>query len=169
MTILVAGGSGLVGSAVVRTLRQANRNVIGISSNDVNLLDREKTFSFIQDLKHIAIIDAAAKVGGIGGNNAYPVEFLSQNLLIQTNLMDAAHNANVDKFVFLGSSCIYPKNSSLPIKEKNLLNGFALNRMYTGHVGKKASIFVRKSKFKMATMSSLRKPMMMICTKLLIT
>ena len=123
MTILVAGGSGLVGSAVVRTLRQANRNVIGISSNDVNLLDREKTFSFIQDLKPIAIIDAAAKVGGIGGNNAYPVEFLSQNLQIQTNLMDAAHNANVDKFVFLGSSCIYPKESPQPIKEAYLLTG----------------------------------------------
>ena len=123
MTILVAGGSGLVGSAVVRTLRQANRNVIGISSNDVNLLDREKTFSFIQDLKPIAIIDAAAKVGGIGGNNAYPVEFLSQNLQIQTNLMDAAHNANVDKFVFLGSSCIYPKESPQPIKEEYLLTG----------------------------------------------
>lgn len=123
MTILVAGGSGLVGSAVVRTLRQANRNVIGISSNDVNLLDREKTFSFIQELKPIAIIDAAAKVGGIGGNNAYPVEFLSQNLQIQTNLMDAAHNANVDKFVFLGSSCIYPKESPQPIKEEYLLTG----------------------------------------------
>ena len=123
MTILVAGGSGLVGSAVVRTLRQANRNVIGISSNDVNLLDREKTFSFIQDLKPIAIIDAAAKVGGIGGNNAYPVEFLSQNLQIQTNLMDAAHNANVDKLVFLGSSCIYPKESPQPIKEEYLLTG----------------------------------------------
>ena len=123
MTILVAGGSGLVGSAVVRTLRQANRNVTGISSNDVNLLDREKTFSFIQDLKPIAIIDAAAKVGGIGGNNAYPVEFLSQNLQIQTNLMDAAHNANVDKFVFLGSSCIYPKESPQPIKEEYLLTG----------------------------------------------
>lgn len=123
MTILVAGGSGLVGSAVVRTLRQANRNVIGISSNDVNLLEREKTFSFIQDLKPIAIIDAAAKVGGIGGNNAYPVEFLSKNLQIQTNLMDAAHNANVDKFVFLGSSCIYPKESPQPIKEEYLLTG----------------------------------------------
>jgi len=123
MTILVAGGSGLVGSAVVRNLRQANRSVIGISSNDVNLLDREKTFSFIQDLKPIAIIDAAAKVGGIGGNNAYPVEFLSQNLQIQTNLMDAAHNANVDKFVFLGSSCIYPKESPQPIKEEYLLTG----------------------------------------------
>jgi GDP-L-fucose synthase len=123
MTILVAGGTGLAGSAIVRELERVNKKVIGISSKDVNLLDRAKTFSYIKDLKPNVIIDAAAKVGGVGSNNAYPVEFLSQNLQIQSNLMDAAHEAKVDKFVFLGSSCIYPRNCAQPIKEDYLLTG----------------------------------------------
>ena len=123
MTILVAGGSGLVGSAIVRELERVNKKVIGISSKDLNLLDRARTFSFIKELKPNVIIDAAAKVGGVGSNNAYPVEFLSQNLQIQTNLMDAAHEAKVEKFLFLGSSCIYPRNCVQPIKEEYLLTG----------------------------------------------
>ena len=123
MTILVAGGSGLVGSAIVRELKRLNQQVIGISSKDVNLLDRNRTFEFIKNLKPSVIIDAAAKVGGIGSNNCYPVEFLSQNLQIQSNLMDAAHAAKVSKFVFLGSSCIYPRDCSQPIKEESLLTG----------------------------------------------
>ncbi len=123
MTILVAGGTGLAGSAIVRELERVNKKVIGISSKDVNLLDRAKTFTYIKDLKPNVIIDAAAKVGGVGSNNAYPVEFLSQNLQIQSNLMDAAHEAKVAKFVFLGSSCIYPRNCSQPIKEDYLLTG----------------------------------------------
>ena len=123
MTILVAGGSGLVGSAIVRELKQLNKDVIGISSKDVDLLDRDKTFEFIKNFKPTAIIDSAAKVGGIGGNNSYPVEFLSQNLQIQSNLMDAAHAAKVSKFVFLGSSCIYPRDCAQPIKEEYLLTG----------------------------------------------
>lgn len=123
MTILVAGATGLAGSAIVRELTRVNKKVIGISSKDVNLLDRTKTFSYIKDLKPTVLIDAAAKVGGVGGNNAYPVEFLSQNLQIQSNLMDAAHEAKVEKFVFLGSSCIYPRNCTQPIKEDYLLTG----------------------------------------------
>ena len=123
MTILVAGGSGLVGSAIVRELKGLNKDVIGISSKDVDLLDRNKTFDFINNLKPTVIIDSAAKVGGIGGNNSYPVEFLSQNLQIQSNLMDAAHAAKVSKFVFLGSSCIYPRDCAQPIKEEYLLTG----------------------------------------------
>jgi len=123
MTILVAGGTGLAGSAIVREFERVNKKVIGISSKDVDLLDRTKTFSFIKDLKPTLIIDAAAKVGGVGSNNAYPVEFLSQNLQIQSNLMDAAHEAKVEKFVFLGSSCIYPRNCAQPIKEDYLLTG----------------------------------------------
>ena len=123
MTILVAGGSGLVGSAIVRELKRLNQEVIGISSKDVDLLDRDKTFEFIKNLKPTTIIDSAAKVGGIGGNNSYPVEFLSQNLQIQSNLMDAAHAAKVSKFVFLGSSCIYPRDCAQPIKEEYLLTG----------------------------------------------
>jgi GDP-L-fucose synthase len=123
MKILVAGSTGLAGSAIVRELERVNEKVIGISSKDVNLLDRVKTFSYIKDLKPNLIIDAAAKVGGVGSNNAYPVEFLSQNLQIQSNLMDAAHEAKVEKFVFLGSSCIYPRNCAQPIKEEYLLTG----------------------------------------------
>ena len=123
MTILVAGGTGLAGSAIVRELGRVNKKVIGISSKEVNLLDRAKTFSYIKGLKPNVIIDAAAKVGGVGSNNAFPVEFLSQNLQIQSNLMDAAHEAKVEKFVFLGSSCIYPRNCAQPIKEDYLLTG----------------------------------------------
>jgi len=123
MTILVAGGTGLAGSAIVRELERVNKKVISISSKDLNLLDRIKTFSYIKDLKPTVLIDAAAKVGGLGSNNAYPVEFLSQNLQIQSNLMDAAHEAKVGKFMFLGSSCIYPRNCAQPIKEDYLLTG----------------------------------------------
>ena len=123
MTILVAGATGLVGSAIIQELESQNKSAIGISSKDVDLLDRIKTFEFIKNLKPTAIIDSAAKVGGIGGNNSYPVEFLSQNLQIQLNLMDAAHAAKVSKFVFLGSSCIYPRDSAQPIKEEYLLTG----------------------------------------------
>jgi len=145
MTILVAGGSGLVGSAIVRELKRLNKDVIGISSKDVDLLDRGQTFEFINDLKPTAIIDSAAKVGGIGGNNSYPVEFLSQNLQIQSNLMDAAHAVKVSKFVFLGSSCIYPKDCAQPIKEEYLLTG-ALEQTNSAYaVAKIAGIELIKS------------------------
>jgi GDP-L-fucose synthase len=145
MTILVAGGSGLVGSAIVRELKGLNQDVIGISSKDVDLLDRDKTFEFINNLKPAAIIDSAAKVGGIGGNNSYPVEFLSQNLQIQSNLMDAAHAAKVSKFVFLGSSCIYPRDCAQPIKEEYLLTG-ALEQTNSAYaVAKIAGIELIKS------------------------
>jgi GDP-L-fucose synthase len=123
MKILVAGGSGLVGSAIVRAYEKTNEDVIGISSKDLNLLDRDKTFKFINEIKPSVIIDAAAKVGGIGGNNNYPVEFLSENIRIQSNLMDAAHSSGVEKLLFLGSSCIYPRNCAQPIKEEYILTG----------------------------------------------
>jgi GDP-L-fucose synthase len=123
MTILVAGASGLVGSAIVRELKRANMPVIGISSKDLNLLDRSRTFSYVKSIKPTVVIDAAAKVGGIGGNSNYPVEFLTQNIQIQSNLMDSAHEANVERFIFLGSSCIYPKTCLQPIKEEYILTG----------------------------------------------
>jgi GDP-L-fucose synthase len=123
MTILVAGGTGLVGSAIVRELKREKKDVVSISSKDVDLLDRNKTFAYIKKINPTAIIDAAAKVGGIGGNNSFPVEFLTQNFQIQSNLMDAAHAAKTQKFVFLGSSCIYPRNCPQPIKEDYLLTG----------------------------------------------
>jgi GDP-L-fucose synthase len=123
MTILVAGATGLVGSALMRQLNVVGTANKGISSKDVDLLDRTATFKFLKDLKPSAVIDAAARVGGIGANNAHPVDFLTQNIQIQSNLMDAAHEAGVKNFVFLGSSCIYPKNCSQPIKEEYILTG----------------------------------------------
>jgi GDP-L-fucose synthase len=123
MSILVAGASGLVGSAIVRELNASGKPNVGISSKDIDLLDRAATFKFVKDFKPSVVIDAAARVGGIGANNAHPVDFLTQNIQIQSNLMDAAHEAGVKNFVFLGSSCIYPKNSAQPIKEEYLMTG----------------------------------------------
>ena len=123
MTILVAGATGLAGSAIVRELTRIGKTVVGISSRDVDLLDRNATFNYLNKLKPNSVIDAAAKVGGISANNDYPVEFLSENIRIHTNLIDAAHNAKVEKFIFLGSSCVYPKNCQQPIKEEYLLTG----------------------------------------------
>ena len=123
MTILVAGATGLAGSAIIRELTRIGRPVVEISSKDVDLLDRAATFDYLNSLKPNSVIDAAAKVGGISANNNYPVEFLSENIRIQTNLIDAAHNANVEKFVFLASSCVYPKSCPQPIKEEYVLTG----------------------------------------------
>jgi GDP-L-fucose synthase len=123
MTILVAGATGLAGSAIVRELTRIGKPVVGISSKDIDLLDRDATFDYLNKLKPKAIIDAAARVGGISANTNYPVEFLSENIRIQTNLIDAAHSAKVEKFVFLASSCVYPKNCPQPIKEEYVLTG----------------------------------------------
>ena len=123
MTIVVAGSTGLVGSAIFELLKERGEDVVGINSKVVNLLDRDATFSFLADIKPEIVIDAAAIVGGIGSNNRFPVDFLSKNLQIQTNLMDAAHASNVERFVFLGSSCIYPRDSQQPIKEEYLMTG----------------------------------------------
>ena len=123
MTIVVAGSTGLVGSAIFELLKERGEDVVGINSKVVNLLDRDATFSFLADIKPEVVIDAAAIVGGIGSNNRFPVDFLSKNLQIQTNLMDAAHASNVERFVFLGSSCIYPRDSQQPIKEEYLMTG----------------------------------------------
>ena len=123
MTIVVAGGTGLAGSAIVRAYQAAGEEVIPVSRKVVDLLDRDATFKFIKDVKPSLIVDAAAKVGGIGANNSYPVEFLSDNVRIQSNLMEAAHAADVENFIFLGSSCIYPRDCAQPIKEEYLLTG----------------------------------------------
>ena len=123
MTIVVAGGTGLAGSAIVRAYQAAGEEVIPVGRKVVDLLDRDATFRFIKDANPSLVIDAAAKVGGIGANNSYPVEFLADNLRIQNNLMEAAHAADVEKFIFLGSSCIYPRDCAQPIKEEYLLTG----------------------------------------------
>jgi len=123
MTILVVGASGLAGSAIYRELLKRGEKVQGISRKDLDLLDRKATFEYIKKLNPKVVIDAAAKVGGISVNDKFPVEFLSENIQIQTNLMDACHQADVGKFVFLASNCIYPKDSPQPMKEEDILTG----------------------------------------------
>jgi GDP-L-fucose synthase len=122
--IYVAGHRGLVGSAIVRAIEAGgNHSWIGKTRSELDLLDRRAVFDFVASEKPDAIIIAAAKVGGIHANNTYPVQFLSENLQIETNLMDAAHNAEIERLLFLGSSCVYPKLASQPIKEEYLLTG----------------------------------------------
>ena len=122
--IFVAGHRGLVGSAIVRQLDAAGHdNWIGASRDELDLCDRDAVFDFVGQHKPTAVIIAAAKVGGIVANSNFPVEFLSENVQVQTNLMDAAHKFNVEHLVFLGSSCIYPKFAPQPISEDSLLTG----------------------------------------------
>ena len=123
MTVIVAGATGLAGSAIVKAFESEGQNVIGINRSVVNLMDAKATEDFIAKAKPSLIVDAAAKAGGIGANNSFPVEFLSDNLSIQGNLMNAAHKAGVPNFVFLGSSCIYPRECAQPIKEEYLMTG----------------------------------------------
>ena len=123
MTIVVAGATGLAGSAIVRAFEKAGKEVVGINRSVVDLLDLSATKKFLKDVAPSMVIDAAARVGGIGANNAFPVEFLTDNIRIQSNLMDAAHEAKVERFIFLGSSCIYPRDCAQPIKEEYLMTG----------------------------------------------
>jgi GDP-L-fucose synthase len=124
MKIYVAGHRGLVGSAIVRAVEAEGKHTwIGRTRSELDLLDRKAVFEFVASEKPDAIIIAAAKVGGIHANSTYPVQFLSENMQIETNLMDAAHAAGIDKLLFLGSSCVYPKLAPQPIKEEYLLTG----------------------------------------------
>jgi len=124
MRIYVAGHRGLVGSAIIRAIEAAGEHSwIGKTRSELDLLDRKAVFDFLASEKPDAVIIAAAKVGGIHANNTYPVQFLTENLQIEANLMDAAHAAGIDKLLFLGSSCVYPKMAQQPIKEEYLLTG----------------------------------------------
>ena len=123
MRIFVAGGTGLIGSAISAEYLNLGHEVFAISRREVDLSDSDSTLVAVADFKPDLIIDAAARVGGIGANNSKPVEFLLQNLKIQNNLMSAAHEVWVEKFVFLGSSCIYPRDCPQPIREEYLLTG----------------------------------------------
>jgi GDP-L-fucose synthase len=122
--VYVAGHRGLVGSAIVRRLEaEGFDDVVGRTSGELDLKQREAVFDFFRETKPKVVVLAAAKVGGILANSTYPVEFLSDNLRIQTNVMDAALEQGVERFLFLGSSCIYPKFAPQPIKEDTLLTG----------------------------------------------
>jgi len=122
--VYVAGHHGLVGSAIVRALQAAGvGEIVGWRSSELDLRDRDATFDAIHQAKPDIVIDAAAKVGGIMANSTYPVEFLRDNILLQTNIMDAAHSADIDRLLFLGSSCIYPRHATQPIRESSLMTG----------------------------------------------
>ena len=113
----------MVGSAVALEATARGNEVIGRSSSDLDLTLRAEVFKELTNTRPDALVIAAAKVGGIGANSAFPVDFLSVNLQIQTNLLDAAHVAGIERVLFLGSSCIYPKLAPQPIKESALLTG----------------------------------------------
>lgn len=122
--IYIAGHRGMVGSAIWRKLTDLGyNNLIGKSSHELDLRNQDAVKSFLLTEKPDVIIDAAATVGGILANNDYPYQFLMDNMLIQNNLISSAHESDINKFVFLGSSCIYPKFSKQPIREEYLLTG----------------------------------------------
>lgn len=123
MKIYVAGHSGLVGSALVRAIENTTHSWIGATRKELDLLDRKGVFDYLAKHRPDAVIIAAAKVGGILANKTYPVEFLSENLQIEANLIDGSHAAGIEKLLFLGSSCIYPKLAAQPLKEEYLLTG----------------------------------------------
>ncbi|KQR05992.1 GDP-fucose synthetase [Arthrobacter sp. Leaf145] len=120
----VAGHRGLVGSGIWRHLESKGfKNLVGRSSAELDLKDREAVFALFAETKPRYVVLAAAKVGGILANNTYPVDFLSENLRIQVNVLDAAREHGTERLLFLGSSCIYPKFAEQPIREDSLLTG----------------------------------------------
>jgi GDP-L-fucose synthase len=122
--IYVAGHRGLAGAAIWRSLeRRGCTNLVGATSQDVDLRDRDATTAFVRKYRPSVMVVAAARVGGILANSTYPAEFLSDNLRIQVNLLDAAAEHDVERVLFLGSSCIYPKFAEQPIREDSLLTG----------------------------------------------
>jgi GDP-L-fucose synthase len=122
--IYLAGHTGLVGSAILRLLKKKKfKNIIVTSRKQLNLLDQKKVDNFLKKNKPKVVIIAAAKVGGIKANNQYKADFIYQNLQIQTNLIHGSHKNDIQNLIFLGSSCVYPKECKLPIKEDYLLSG----------------------------------------------
>ena len=122
--VYIAGHRGLAGSAIWRAMEADGfTDLVGARSSEVDLRDREVTFAYLHKTQPDAVVLAAARVGGILANDTYPAEFLSENLRIQVNVMDAAQDVGVNRLLFLGSSCIYPKFAEQPIKESSLLTG----------------------------------------------
>ncbi|MBW5397464.1 GDP-L-fucose synthase [Brachyspira pilosicoli] len=123
--VYVAGHRGLVGSAIDRMLtKKGYSNIIRKTHSELDLRDRKKVFEFFEKEKPEWVFLSAAKVGGIYANNTYPVDFLLYNLQIQNNIIEASYTYGVEKLMFLGSSCIYPKECPQPIKEEYLLSGY---------------------------------------------
>ncbi|MBN6819741.1 GDP-L-fucose synthase [Methylobacterium radiotolerans] len=123
-TIFVAGHRGMVGSAIVRRLRElGHERILTADRRTLDLLDQAAVRRFFAENRIDQVYLAAARVGGIHANNTYPAEFIHENLLIQSNLIDAAHTHDVDRLLFLGSSCIYPKLAPQPMREDALLTG----------------------------------------------
>ena len=123
MRLYIAGINGMVGSAIAEEAKKQGHEVLGKSSKELDLTNRDAVFAEMKSVKPDALVIAAAKVGGIGANSIFPVDFLSVNLQIQTNLLDAAHASDIERVLFLGSSCIYPKFAPQPIPESALLTG----------------------------------------------
>jgi len=122
--IYIAGHRGMVGSAIWNLLEQSGyANLLGKTSRELDLTDQQAVKQFITQERPEVVIDAAARVGGILANNQYPYAFLMDNLIIQHNLIDTAVKAGIENFVFLGSSCIYPKHAEQPLQEEALLTG----------------------------------------------
>ena len=123
-SIYIAGHNGMVGSAIHKLLsKDENLNLITASKQELDLTNQDAVKKFLEQNKPTQIILAAAKVGGINANNIYPAQFITDNLQIQTNIIDQAHRFGINQLLFLGSSCIYPKFSPQPIKEDYLLDG----------------------------------------------
>jgi GDP-L-fucose synthase len=121
--IWVAGHRGMVGSAVCRQLEDEDCNIIKAGHDELNLVNQAEVNNWMKSAKPDAIVLAAAKVGGIQANNNFPVDFLYENLMIEANIIHAAHLNKVERILFLGSSCIYPRLADQPIKEDSLLSG----------------------------------------------
>lgn len=121
--VFVAGHRGMVGSALVRRLAGEHCEIITATRAELDLIDQAAVRGWMADRKPDAVIVAAAKVGGILANASYPADFLYDNLMIEANLIEAAHRTDVEKLLFLGSSCIYPKFAPQPIQEESLLTG----------------------------------------------
>lgn len=120
--LLIFGARGMVGSALVRASNQRGyTDILAPSSRDLDLLNQAATYAYLQEHRPDAVIVAAAKVGGIHANSTYPAEFMLQNLAIAQNTIDGAYKAGVQRLIFLGSTCIYPKFAEQPIKEESLL------------------------------------------------
>ena len=131
--VYIAGHKGLVGSSIDRVLtKNGYTNIIRKTHSELDLRNREEVFNFFKKEKPDWVFLSAAKVGGIYANNTYPVDFLLYNLQIQNNIIEASYENNVEKLMFLGSSCIYPRECPQPIKEEYLLSGYleSTNRPY---------------------------------------